>query len=437
MCAGFVELRVDLPAVNDPVPINVADPAPLDNAAPHPARGSYADGYAPVARLFARHLARGDEVGASLCVYRGQKRIVDLWGGLAHVEHARPWRRDTRIVLFSVTKGLAAMAFHLLATRAKLEWDAPVSDYWPAFGAAGKDAITVRQLLNHRGGLPYLRERLTLLECADDRNRRRIRRAMEQQEPTWAPGSEQGYHAITFGLFARELFERIAGEPMGSYLEREVFEPTGSDVRLGTPPALDHQHAELYSPSVPRRISELVRVSVFSPDATEALLARDLVRRDSVTRRALGNPSVGREGVTLYNAPAVRRAELVWASATGTAAGLARAYVPFANDGRVGESTLFGAGTLEPVYRRQSWSDQDRVLHKPLGWSHGFLKEQRHLFSPNPESFGHAGMGGALGWADPVTNLSIGYAMNHMDWRVRSLRSVGLCRALYDCDAMR
>ncbi len=74
---------------------------------------------------------------------------------------------------------------------------------------------------------------------------------------------------------------------------------------------------------------------------------------------------------------------------------------------------------------------------KPLGWSQGFLKEQRHLFSPNPESFGHAGMGGSLGWADPVANVALGYVMNKMDWRVRSPRILRLCRTLYECDALR
>ena len=83
-----------------------------------------------------------------------------------------------------------------------------------------------------------------------------------------------------------------------------------------------------------------------------------------------------------------------------------------------------------------SWSNRDRVLQKPLGWSRGFLKEQRHLFSPNAESFGHAGMGGALGWCDPVEGLTFGYVMNHMDWRVRSPRCLALCRALYQSPAL-
>ena len=64
------------------------------------------------------------------------------------------------------------------------------------------------------------------------------------------------------------------------------------------------------------------------------------------------------------------------------------------------------------------------------------MKEQRHLFSPNPESFGHAGMGGALGWCDPVQQIAFGYVMNSLSWRVRSARVLELCRSLYDCEPL-
>ena len=104
--------------------------------------------------------------------------------------------------------------------------------------------------------------------------------------------------------------------------------------------------------------------------------------------------------------------------------------------GGIDGTTYLEEKTLEPVYSRHGWSDNDLVLQKPVGWSNGFCKEERHLFCPNAESFGHPGMGGALGWADPVEEVAIGYAMNRMDWRIRSPRIIALCRKLYDCEAM-
>lgn len=409
----------------------------LTHRAPSPARGSYEPGFEPVARRFAEQLRSGVEIGAALSVHHRGRHVVDLHGGFADAASRRPWQRDTRIVLFSVTKGFAAMAFNVLADRGQLEWDAPVADYWPEFGVRGKEGITLRTLLNHEGGLPYLDTPLTLAECADPERQDVVRRALVEQPPVWTPGSRQGYHAITFGMYAREIFERVAGESMGTFLRREIFEPLGSDVHLGTPASEDGRMATLYAPSVPGRIGRLVGGAILDPGSTEVHAAKAALRRGSISRRALTNPRVGKAGIAEYNAPHVRRAELAWASATASADGVARAYLPFATGGEHDSRRYLSEEALRPIYARQGWSERDAVIQKALGWSQGFLKEERHIFSPNPQSFGHAGMGGALGWCDPVDQVAFGYVMNKLDWRVRSPRAVGLCRALYECEPLR
>jgi CubicO group peptidase (beta-lactamase class C family) len=408
----------------------------LKNAAPGAAQGSYADGYEAVARCFAAQLAAGEQIGAGFTVYRRGACVVDLWGGVTDVVSGRPWERDTRIVLFSVTKGLAAMALHMLADRGLLDWGARVADYWPNFARGGKGDITVSTLLNHRAGLAALDARLTLEDCTDPSRAGILLEALESQAPAWRPGEQQGYHATTFGMYARELFERVAGEPMGDFLRRELFEPLGSDVWLGTPAEEDARIATLYPPAASERVVNMLSTAWILPESAEAGVFKQFLTRGSPMRAAFLNPHVPGNDVTVYNRPPVRRSALAWASATGSAHGLARAYLPFASRGEHGGRRYVQAATLEPVYRRQGWAARDLVLQKPLGWSHGFLKEERHLFSPNPESFGHAGMGGALGWADPIDELTIGYAMNRMDWRVRSARCVALCRALYESDAL-
>jgi CubicO group peptidase (beta-lactamase class C family) len=408
-----------------------AEQRPEMHPAPAPARGFYAPGFESVARCFAEHLATGQEIGAGFSAYHRGDLAVDLWGGLADRHAQTPWEHDTRVVVFSVTKGLVAMAMHLLADRGKLAWDAPVASYWPGFAGGGKDTITVEQLFNHRGGLPYLDTRLTLEDCTDSSRAGAVLEAMERQEPAWRPGSDQGYHALTYGMYGRELFERITGESLGAFLTRELFEPLGSDARLGTPPELDAKTAKLYAPANATRALRMITRVALAPHSTESSIVRDVLRRDSVSRRAFDNPAAGRRGVLAYDDVAVRRSELAWASATSSADGLARAYLPFAGRGTHRGRRYFRTETLAPIEERRSWSLHDRVLHKPLGWSRGFLKEQRHLFSPNPGSFGHAGMGGALGWCDPTADLALGYVMNAMDWRVRSPRIIALCRALY------
>ena len=399
-----------------------------------PMEGTYADGFEPLARCFAAHLRDRREIGAGVCVYHRGNCVVDLWGGLADAEARKPWTRDTRVVVFSATKGLAAMALTLVADRGDLSWDAPVAAYWPGFARAGKGAMTVRTLLNHQGGVLALDRPLSVAECLDPNRAAHVRRVLEDQCPAWEPGKGQGYHAITFGMYARELFEIVAKEPMGAFLRREVFDPLKANVSLGTPSSEDTHVARLYPPEAGKRILRMIAEGVRG-GSTESRVARALLTRGSLVRGSFG--SAGATGVAAYNDIPIRRGELAWGSATATAHGLARAYLPFAAGGTFEGRVYARPGCFSPIHARQSWSDRDYVLQKPLGWSQGFLKEETHLFSPNRESFGHAGMGGALGWCDPVMDLTFGYVMNRMDWRVRSPRAIALCRALYACEPIK
>jgi len=408
-------------------------PIELDHVAPWPAVGSYAEGFRPVAEQFAAHLSAGEEIGAGFTVYHRGKLVVDLAGGLADVETARPWRHDTRLVVFSVTKGLAAMALNSLSDRGQLDWDAPVSQYWPEFGRNGKEHITVRALFQHQAGLAALDARMSMADCVDDWPR--VVRALEEQRPDSPP--VQAYHAITFGMYARVLFERIAGEPMGRFLEREWFRPLDSDARLGAPPELDSRTATLYPPKNSVRLAKLVFAGLFQSDSREGRVARGLLERASIGRRAFANPAVGPRGLLAYNDLPVRRADLPWGSATASARGLARAYLPLSASGELDGRRYLRAETIESLAGRGGWSERDAVLQKPIGWNRGFLKEEPDMFGPHREGFGHAGMGGALGWCDPASGVALGYVMNRMDWRVRSPRALALCRALYACAPLR
>lgn len=408
----------------------------LDRAAPAGVEGSFASGFDALAEAFAAHLRRGEEIGAALTVYRRGRCVVDLWCGVADRESRTPWQRDTRAVVFSVTKGLAAMALALLADRGEIEWDAPVAGYWPEFGAAGKDGISLRTLFNHQAGLCGVDGVVTLDDCARESERARIDELIARAEPLWTPGTDQGYHATTYGMYLNALFERVRGESVGVFLTRELFDPLGADVSLGTPASEDHRVATLYPPGNLMRVGRMIREALRG-GSTEARVFRSVLSRGSMTRRAFFSPRTGPEGINAYNHPSVRRACLPWASATASAHGVARAYLPFALGGAFEGRRYLRAATIEPVFERQGWSERDRVLQKPLGWSQGFLKEEAGVFSPVRESFGHAGIGGSLGWCDPLNELTFGYVMNKLDWRVRSPRAVSLCRALYRCEAVR
>ena len=412
------------------------------NEADFPAHGTYADGFEPVARVFADLLARGEELGASVAIYQRGVRVVDLWGGVADGGSGRPWNHDTRAVLFSVTKGLASMALALLVDRGRLDPDAPVASYWPGFARAGKGSITVRTLLSHRAGLCALDRPLTFADVSDDAHHARVLEAIEAQAPLWEPGREQGYHALTYGLYARELFERIVGEPIGAFLARELFEPLGADVSLGTAADVDARMARIVPATAREQIGGVARTLVRralghrDEPITEARIGRTLLRRGAYPRRAFENPS-GKGGVAALDDASVWRGMFASAAATGSADGVARAYLPFALGGEVDARRYLRASSIAPLCERDGWSERDHVLQKAIGWTRGFVKEEPHLFSPVRESFGHPGLGGALGWCDPVNQLTIGYVLNKLDWHVRSPRALALCHALYACEPVR
>jgi CubicO group peptidase (beta-lactamase class C family) len=379
--------------------------------------------FAPVRDELAASFRRG-EIGASLCVWHRGEVVVDLWGGLRDRDEGAAWERDTLTTVFSATKGVVALALMMLAERGELDYDAPVASFWPEFAAAGKESITVRTLLNHRAGLIGVDDPLTLemFEVGPDR----IAEILAAQAPRWSPGTDQGYHGVTYGLYAAELFRRITGRSVGAFIAAEIAGPLGADFHLGLPEDLEPRVATNYPAGVTDLVLKIVPKLLFHR-GTDGRVYRNVVRKgDSAT--AFANPAeLGPRGLRNFNTARVHRLELPWGNGIANARGLCAIYSAMLG------GDLVSRGAVDAIRPRQSWSERDRVLCKPIGWSQGFLKEETRLFSPNPESFGHAGAGGALGWCDPVAELAIGYAMNRMDHRVRSRRAVRLCHAIYEC----
>ena len=204
--------------------------------------------FANVKEAFAENLTKRNEYGAAVAVTVGGRMVVDLWGGYADKARTRPWSHDTLANVFSTTKGLTAICAHRLAAEGTLDFDAPVARYWPEFAQNGKEHITVRQLLNHRAGLPGVRERLKA-ESYYDWNYMTGLLAAEQ--PFWVPGTSHGYHAITFGWLVGEVIRRITGKSVGSYFRDELARPLGLDCHIGLSEADDHRCAEIRQASPP------------------------------------------------------------------------------------------------------------------------------------------------------------------------------------------
>lgn len=392
--------------------------------------GHVAPGFEAVRTAFAGNFKSGGEVGASLCVWHKGECVVDVWGGYADKTSGQLWERDTLSIIFSSTKGLAAMVALYLTDQGALELDRPVADYWPEFAANGKGDITVRTLLNHRSGLLTVETPLSLdmLEDLDT-----VARAIAPQRPEWTPDSQQGYHAITYGLYLGELVRRVAdGRSLGQVFAEHVAAPVEADAYIGLPEAHEPRVARLYPASTKTRLLKIIPRAVTGL-TLEGRVFRAMLAKQSHTHIAFKNPAeLGFKGVKNFDTKRVRQMELPWANGVANARSLARVYARLIGADATDGNAFVRRETWGPIQERQSWQDKDAVLLKPIGWSQGFVKDELHLFSPNSESFGHPGAGGNLGWADPVENLAVGYVMNSMDFHLRSPRALAICHALYD-----
>ncbi|MFI6371281.1 serine hydrolase domain-containing protein [Streptomyces sp. NPDC050546] len=377
--------------------------------------GTVAEGFEPVREAFVRNFETLGERGASVAVYRDGQRVVDLWAGTKDIDGTTPWERGTAQVVRSATKGVAVAVLLLLHQRGQLDLDAPVGHYWPEFKARGKERVLVRHVLNHRAGLPVLDHPLTPEQALDPL---RGPEAVAAQTPAWEPGTDHGYHALTYGWMLDELVRRVTGQGAGEWLAARITGPLGLDLWLGLPEAEAH------------RVGRAGRVE--GPEPTGGLRARP---KRSVTEAYEDPASLTRRAfaaITPFpdqNDPAYRAAALPATNAIATADGLARFYATLIGD-TAGAARLFTPETVE-LARAEESAGPDRVLVVGTRFGLGYMLHGSASPFLAPGSFGHPGRGGALGFADPESGIAFGYVTNGFRKTVTAdPRAQGLVRAV-------
>ncbi|RJL27135.1 serine hydrolase domain-containing protein [Bailinhaonella thermotolerans] len=364
-----------------------------------------------VRAAFAENFAGRGETGAAVCAFVGGRVVADLWGGAARP--GLPWGPDTLVNVFSVGKGLTALVAARLAGDGRLDPDAPVTRYWPEFGAAGKEAVTVRHLLSHRAGLPAVRRRLppgAMLDWSA------MTSALAGQEPWWEPGTAHGYHVNTFGFLVGEVIRRATGRTVGTLLREEVCGPLGADAFIGLPAAEHGRVADFAWPGPP------------PPEDDPAGLDGDRL----MEYNAYFNPG-GLSGAGVINSASWRTAELPSTNAHASARGVARVYAALAAGGGLDGVRVVGARALAEATAERS-AGRDRVLRRPSRFGSGFqLTQPERPLGPNLGAFGHYGAGGSLGFCDPAAGVAFGYVTNQLGPRWQNPRNRALVEALYAC----
>ena len=386
--------------------------------------GSVAPGYEPVRYAFERNLLEGRELGAACAAYVGGEKVVDLWGGVRDGRSGARWDEDTLVLVYSTSKGLAAMTLALLHTRGLLDYDERVATYWPEFAQNGKERITVRQLLAHEAGLPVVDARLDHRVIADFD---RLAGAIARQRPLWEPGTRHGYHGISLGWYEGELVRRIDPErrTLGRFFADEIARPLGLEVYFGLPEDVPK-----------RRVARIERAAIRSLPGLKDMpprMALAMANPRSVTFKAFGNPRV--LSPADYDSRRYRHLEFPAGGALGTARDIARAYMAFAArppELGLSEATLAQL-TAPPRPPTRGWRDE--VLKIDTAFSLGFARPMPGTFDfASPRGFGHPGAGGSFAFADPDNEVAFAYVMNRMGFHVANdPREVALREALYRC----
>jgi CubicO group peptidase (beta-lactamase class C family) len=389
-------------------------------ALPH-VGGTVAAGFEPVRDAFVENFAERGELGGAVCVVVDGVVVVDLWGGVRELSSGALWSADTMTLVHSTTKGLSAMVLALLHSRGLLDYDERVAAYWPEFAQAGKESITVRQLLAHQAGLFAFDERVDRDVVAD---LDRLAGVMERQRPIWPPGERQAYHAITLGFYENELVRRIDPNhrTIGRVFHEDIATPlgVGGEVYIGTPSSVsDERLAALVPPSWWARVTSMpISVTI------------DALRPRSVLHRSLvANPGTGfyvdREHVV------VRGLEVPSGGAVATARAIATSYGAFAvSDRSLGLRPETVEALAAPAQPARS-GFYDECFRCPAKFSLGFMKPSELIDFGSEASFGGPGAGGSMGFADPALGLGYGYVTDKMGMRLQGdPRDLALRRAL-------
>lgn len=346
---------------------------------------------ARVDELIRQQIADGRQIGVQVCAYQGPQVVVDTWAGTMGPDDARPVQADSLFLSFSSTKGVAATAIHMLVDHGRLDLDAPVARYWPAFGQHGKEAITVAQAMSHQGGLhrmpsPFAPEHITDWDAG-------IRR-IEQAAPAYAPGTATGYHAVTWGWIAGGIVAAVSGRHIKDFIADEIAAPLG----VGN---------EMYV-GIPAGVEERLTTLELSGLGGGAGLPGD-----SEASRAMPP-----EQWQYFNEMSFRTACLPSGNGHFSARALARMYAALANGGAIDDTRLVSPGRIAAMQALQT-DAVDLVLGTPIRKAAGFFLGNETdgvhgPMGPRPTAFGHPGAGGSVGFCDPEVGLAVAVTVNRM-----------------------
>ena len=339
----------------------------------------------PVQAAIDALIASGEETGLQVAVLHAGHVVADAVAGIADQRTGAPVEPGTLFFATSAGKGVAASVAHVLVERGELDYEQRVADVWPDFGAHGKDRVTVRDVLVHAAGVPGLWPDITPADLGDWE---RVCAFLAGQRPWWEPGTETGYHALTFGYVLGEVVRRTTGRTLADALRDEIAAPLGIEEELHF--------------GVPARL--LPRVAQQGPEGA----APPRPERGSPQDRAV--PPGVQPTAEFANRADVLRADIP-AQGTMTARAVARMYAALLGH-------LDGVRLVSPerlhMMAATAFSGVDQVMGFPTSWALGYSQARLGAESRPGSTFGMVGSNGSAAYADIDSGVAVAVMRNRI-----------------------
>lgn len=346
---------------------------------------------AAVAALLDELVAEGVEVGIQVSAYHRGRRIVNAAAGRM-AEGAPPVDDRTIFPIYSVIKGVIAVAAHIQAERGLLDIDAPIARYWPAFAAHGKETITLRDVFSHRAGVPQMPAGVTLDRLGDWAW---MTAAIADLTPLHPSGAQSFYHGMTYGWLIGEVVRLTdpAGRPFERFVQEELCDPLGCDsLFLSVPDAVRGRVATLSGKLLPDDLPADTPIRIGIPQSVDLSPAN-------------------------FNRPDIQRAVVPAVGGYANADGPARVFAMLAGGGELDGVRLLSEATVAGLPTPRPGGDApDPFLGGPARLSEGgyMLGGAKVAVGPHPDTMFSIGAGGSIAWADRRNGLAVALAHNRM-----------------------
>ncbi|MGC0365962.1 CubicO group peptidase (beta-lactamase class C family) [Rhodococcus sp. 27YEA15] len=365
--------------------------------------------FLPLADRFFAMYRQSNQGGGALVAYLGGEKVLDIWAGYA--DRDRRWDHDTVSLSFSTGKGVASTVVHRLAERGLVDYDAPVARYWPEFAAAGKESITVRELMSHRAGLHKVRGLVP--HPTDLMNYDSVVAALAATTPDKRRLKGPGYHAVTYGWLVAELVARVVGRPFVDVVEAEIAGPLGVDEFWYRVPEPDRGRIAKLFPHI-------------NPAGVNWSLASTVLSHVGPTR-GLAEAAMPDGFDVMVRNPAVYDAVMPGWNGVFSARALAKMYGAIANGGVIDGAVFLKESTIEQMATIQT-RDRDYVLAIRPNWTLGYHPPIIAARRQPQHAIGHYGVGGSGAYADLATGLSLAFTTNRLGSAVTALGDLRLAK---------